>query len=221
MPVSFKPTVFVDIRESLDVKDSLVELGCEVVERVLSPADYVVSEDCAVERKELHDFFRSIFDGRLFEQVERLAEAYENPLLLVEGDVIKAVKAIRNPKAFWGALAKVMAEHHVSTVFTPDEWNTAMFLHSLAKKLQSEEERKITVKHKPKMYTLKQRQLFAVQSLPKIGSERAEMLLRKFGSVRRVFQASKRELLSVKGLGEKTVQGMLELLDTKYPGLEQ
>jgi len=47
------------------------------------------------------------------------------------------------------------------------------------------------------------------------------MLLRRFGSVRLVFQASKRELLSVKGLGEKTVHGMSEFLDTKYPGLEQ
>jgi len=33
-----------------------VELECEVVEETLTPADYVVSEDCAVERKELHDF---------------------------------------------------------------------------------------------------------------------------------------------------------------------
>ncbi len=221
MSGSFKPRVFADVRESLDVKGSLVELGCEVVERVLAPADYVVAEDCAVERKEMHDFFRSIFDGRLFEQVERLAEAYENPFLLVEGDVITAVKAICNPKAFWSALAKVIAEHNVSTVFTPDEWNTAMFLHSLARKLQSEEKRKVAVKHKPKTYTLRQRQLLAVQSLPKIGPERTEMLLRRFGSVRRVFQASKRELLSVKGLGEKTVQGMSELLDTKYPSLEQ
>jgi ERCC4-type nuclease len=72
----------------------------------------------------------------------------------------------------------------------------------------------MVVKHKPKTYTLRQRQLLAVQSLPKIGPERAEMSLRRFGSVRL-------ELLSVKGLGEKTVHGMLELLDTKYPGLEQ
>jgi len=43
--------------------------------------------------------------------------------------------------AFWGALAKAMADHNVSTIFTPDEWNTAMFLHSLAKKLQREEKK--------------------------------------------------------------------------------
>jgi DNA excision repair protein ERCC-4 len=216
MSKNFKPTVFADTRESLDVKDSLTELGSEVVERVLAPADYVVSEDYAVERKELHDFFRSIFDGRLFEQAERLAEAYENACLLVEGDVIKAVKALRNPMVFWGAIAKIMADHHISLVFTPDEQHTAMFLHSLAKKLQEEKRRKVLVKHKPKVYTLKQMQISAVQSLPLIGPERAELLLKKFGSVRRVFQASKVELLSVKGLGEKTVKKILDFLDAKY-----
>jgi ERCC4-type nuclease len=221
MSNEFKPTIFADVRESMDVKDRLKELGCEVVEKALAPADYVVAEEYAVERKELHDFFRSVFDGRLFEQAERLAKTYENACLVVEGDVVNAVRFVRTPQAFWGALAKVMADHSISVVFTPDEAHTAMFLCALAKKLQEEERRKIAVKHKPKMYTLKQRQLLTVQSLPKVGPERAEELLKRFGSVRRVFQASKRELLSVKGFGEKTVQAILELLDTKYPGLEQ
>lgn len=216
-----KPKVFADVRESMDVKDYLKEFGCEVIEKALSPADYVVAENCAVERKELHDFFRSVFDGRLFEQAERLAETYEIACLLIEGDVVNAVRFIRTPQAFWGALAKVIADHNISVIFTPDEAHTAMFLQALARKLQQEERRKIAVKHKPRMYTLRQRQLIAVQSLPKIGQERAEELLKKFGSVRRVFQASKRELLSVKGFGEKTVQAIMEVLDTKYPGLDE
>lgn len=208
--------MFADTRESLDVKESLAELGSEVVEKVLAPADYVVSEGYAVERKELHDFFHSIFDGRLFEQVGRLAGAYENACLLVEGNVLNALKSIRNPLMFWGAIAKIIADHHVSIIFTPDEVNTAMFLHSLAKKLQEEKRERILVKHKPKAYTLKQLQISAVQSLPQIGPKRAEALLKKFGSVRGVFQASKAELLSVKGLGEKTVKRILAFLDSKY-----
>ncbi|MCS7124211.1 MAG: helix-hairpin-helix domain-containing protein [Candidatus Bathyarchaeota archaeon] len=217
----FKPTIFADVRESMDVKDYLREFGCEVVEKILAPADYVVAENYAVERKEIHDFFRSVFDGRLFEQAERLAETYESSCLVVEGDFVNAVKHVQTPQAFWGALAKVVAEHSISLVFTPNEAHTAMFLYALAKKLQGEEGRKIVVKHKPKTYTLRQRQLLAVQSLPKVGPERAEMLLKRFGSVRRVFQATKRELLSVKGLGEKTAQTITDFLDTKYPGLEE
>ncbi|MEM2319592.1 MAG: ERCC4 domain-containing protein [Candidatus Bathyarchaeia archaeon] len=217
----FRPKIVVDVHESMDIKDYLKELGCEVIEEALAPADYVIAENYAIERKTLYDFFRSVFDGRLFEQVERISKTYENACLIVEGDVVSAMKGVQNPQAFWGALAKALANHRISVVFTPNESHTAMFLKAMAKKLQEEEKRKIAVKHKPKTYTLKQRQLIAVQSLPKIGPERAEALLRKFGSVRRVFQASKTELLSVKGLGEKTVQEILELLDTKYPGLEE
>ncbi|MEM4480075.1 MAG: ERCC4 domain-containing protein [Candidatus Bathyarchaeia archaeon] len=216
----FKPIIFADVRESMDVKDYMREFGCEVVEKTLAPADYVVAENYAVERKEIHDFLRSVFDGRLFEQAERLAETYENACLVVEGD-INTVKFMQIPQAFWSALAKVMADHNIALVFTPDEKHTAMFLYALAKKLQEEERRKVIVKHKPKAYTLKERQLLAVQSLPKVGPERAEALLRRFGSVRRVFQATKRELLSVRGLGEKTAQAIIEFLDTKYPGLEE
>jgi len=117
---------------------------------------------------------------------------------------------------FWGVIAKIIADRHVSIIFTPDELNTAMFLYSLGKKLQEEKRKKIAVKHKPKAYSLKQIQLLAVQSLPQIGPDRAEALLKKFGSVRRVFQASKAELLSVKGLGEKTVRKVLDCIDVRY-----
>lgn len=217
----FKPKIYVDVRESIDVKDLLREFGCEVIEKALAPADYVISENYAIERKELHDFFRSIFDGRLFEQAERLSKTYEKSCIIVEGDVIAAMRGLRNPQAFLGALAKIIADHNISILFTSSEVNTALFLRALAKRVQEGKKQKVSVKHKPKTYTLKQRQLLAVQSLPKVGPERAEILLKHFGSVRRVFEASRRELLSVKGFGEKTIQAILELLDTKYPGLEQ
>lgn len=217
MCADFRPTVYVDTRESLDVRDALVELGSTVVERVLAPADYVVSEGYAIERKEMHDFLRSVYDGRLFEQAERLCEAYEHAVLIVEGDVRRVLAGLQNPMVFWGALAKIASDHAVSVVFTPDAWGTAMFIHSLARKLQEERGGRVVARHKPKAYSLKQLQLMAVQSLPGVGPERAEALLKRFGSVRRVFQASKPELLSVRGLGVKTVKRIIEFLDAKYP----
>lgn len=214
------PRIIVDTRESPGLVRRLRELGSQVIQQAISPADYVVSEGFAVERKTFSDFLRSVFDGRLFDQVERMSGAYENSCLVVEGSVEEGLSATKNPMVYWGALAKISAKWDVSIVFTPDEENTAMFLHSLAKKLQEEEKRRIAVRHKPKTYTLSQRQLLAVQSLPNIGPERAERLLGRFGSLRRVFAASDKDLLSVKGIGKKTVEGVRELLDTKYPGLE-
>ena len=215
--------LIVDARESRRVKDALVALGCEFVEKLITPGDYVVSDECAVERKGFHDFLASVYDGRLFDQAERLARVYAKPVLIVEGE--RNLEAVSNPAVFWGALTKIMADHNVSVLFTSDCQETAMFLCSLSRKIQEkkneEKRRRILSKHKPKFYTLSQRQLFTVQTLPNIGPTRAERLLQHFGSVRRVFNASNREIQSIEGLGAKTVQEIRKLLDTKYPGLEE
>ena len=216
----FKPEIIVDFREAFSIKLKLSELGSRVVEKSITPADYVLSENCAVERKTLKDFLRSIYDGRLFEQVERLAKAYEKPILIVEGS-LQGLEDVENPKIFWGALARVLAEWGVSVIFTPDERGTALFLYSLAEKLQKESERRVLAKRKPRVYTLREKQLLILQGLPNIGPERAAKLLERFGTLRRVFQASERELLSVEGFGKKIVRQIREILDTKYPGLEE
>ena len=216
----FKPEIIVDFREAFSIKLKLSELGSRVAEKSITPADYVLSENCAVERKTLKDFLRSIYDGRLFEQVERLAKAYEKPILIVEGS-LQGLEDVENPKIFWGALARVLAEWGVSVIFTPDERGTALFLYSLAEKLQKESERRVLAKRKPRVYTLREKQLLILQGLPNIGPERAAKLLERFGTLRRVFQASERELLSVEGFGKKIVRQIREILDTKYPGLEE
>ena len=217
----FKPEIIVDFREAFSIKLKLSELGSHVVEKSITPADYVLSENCAVERKTLKDFLRSIYDGRLFEQVERLAKAYEKPILIVEGYRLQGLENVENPKIFWGALGRVLAEWGVSVIFTPDERGTALFLYSLAEKLQKESERRVLAKRKPRVYTLREKQLLILQGLPNIGPERAAKLLERFGTLRRVFQASERELLSVEGFGKKIVRQIREILDTKYPGLEE
>jgi ERCC4-type nuclease len=213
-------SIVVDNRESYWVIEKLTDLGVEVIKKTITPADYVISSEYAVERKEFDDFMNSVFDGRLFEQVERLAKVYKKAYLLVEGPVTQGLSRISNPLIFWGALSKIIIMTNISIIFTLNEKHTAMFLYSLAKKLQEGKKKRINIKHKPKTYTLKQRQISTLQSLPNIGPERSKKLLKKFLSLRKIFNASDKELLSVEGLGRKTVENIKEILDTKYPGLE-
>ncbi len=49
----------------------------------------------------------------------------------------------------------------------------------------------------------RKQQLFILQGLPGVGSERAEGLLNVFGSVKSVMMASNKELQEVKGIGKK------------------
>lgn len=209
--------IIVDIRENRHLKKALADLGTQVSEETITVGDYVVSEECAVERKQFDDFMKSIYDGRLFEQAERLSEGYSKPILLVEGNITRVLTALPHPRSFWGALAKAVADYDLQVVCTPNMEHTAFFLHSLAEKLQSSKDHiRFTAKHNPRVHTLADRQIFSVQSLPHIGPKRAVEMLGKFGSVRRVFEASRSELQTVEGLGDKAATEITELLDAEY-----
>lgn len=81
------PKVIADHRESHFVVQALRKLKAEVIEKSISPGDYVVGENYAIERKTFRDFIQSIYKKRLFEQLERLHSAYRSCCLIVESDI--------------------------------------------------------------------------------------------------------------------------------------
>jgi ERCC4-type nuclease len=215
------PKIIADTRESVYIIGYLEELGADVELKSISPGDYIVAEGFAVERKTVADFLRSIYDKRLFEQIERLSKAYSRFSLLVEGNIGYELAHLRNPLVFWGALAKLISEYDLSIVFTMNERQTAEFLFSIARKCQEEKERIPIARYKPKAYTLTEMQLLAVQGLPGIGPKMADRLLRRFNTVRRVFTAHPIELRGVPGMGKKKEEIITDFLDTPYSGGEK
>jgi hypothetical protein len=59
----------------------------------------------------------------------------------------------------------------------------------------------------------KTRQLRVLQNLPGVGPDRAKRLLERFGTVRSCFDASKTELLKVKGIGPKIAEAIEQVLN--------
>ncbi|MFN3622019.1 MAG: helix-hairpin-helix domain-containing protein, partial [Nitrososphaerales archaeon] len=82
--------------------------------------------------------------------------------------------------------------------------------------LQSCSREHIQLRHKPKLLTEKERQIYAVSGLPGVGESLAIRLLTHFGSVRRVYLASKTELMRVEGIGKVKAEQITNLLDTPF-----
>lgn len=93
---------------------------------------------------------------------------------------------------------------------------TAQFIFSLAKKLQEQRKERVQAIYKSKLYSLAEKQRFAVQELPTVEQKSADLLLRRIGSVRRVFAATEGELIRAKGFGEKRAREISEFLDKRY-----
>jgi Fanconi anemia group M protein len=104
--------------------------GFDVEVRRLDVCDYVVSDRCGVERKDVSDFLGSMKDGRLFSQARDMAEAYERPVLILEGRMSRAFKRSRmRPASVYGALSSLVLDYGVSVVPTEDPETSAVLLH--------------------------------------------------------------------------------------------
>jgi len=217
-----KIRVIVDEREKPSgVPDLLKEYGLQVEYQMLDVADYVVSPDCAVERKKERDFLKSLYSGRLFDQAHRLCETYNRPVLIIEGERPLFVRELARPRAFWGALTTLAFEYGLSVFFTADTRQTADFIYTLTKRRGLVRRRGPLIRKKLKARTLEKNQLFLVSSLPGIGPKLADRALRRFGTVRRVFSASVAELSSVHGIGRIKAEKMAEILDAHYHPAEK
>ncbi len=211
-------TLFVDIHEPEEIQAHLEKAGIPVVRKTLAPGDYVVGE-VGVERKTINDFFASIVNKRLWEQVYRLRDTYPRPLVVVEGD-LALVDEYSNPKVFWGAFLALHLQEGVPVLFAPNYLHTAMLLETLYRH-QLEAPTPFSLRSKPKRVSLPQQQEFAVQGLPAIGDTLSKALLDRFGSVRGVMAASERDLLKVPKIGPAKALRISELLDAPYEGTQR
>ncbi|MFA4668375.1 DEAD/DEAH box helicase [Pyrococcus kukulkanii] len=207
--------VVVDSRElRSEVVKRLKTLGIKLEFKTLDVGDYIVSEDVAIERKSANDFIQSIIDGRLFDQVKRLKEAYPRPIMIIEGQLY----GIRNvhPNAIRGAIAAVTVDFGVPVIFSSNPEETAQYIFLIAKREQEEKEREVRIRSEKKALTLAERQRLIVEGLPHVSATLAKRLLRHFGTVERVFTASEAELMKVEGIGEKIAREIRKVITAPY-----
>lgn len=169
----------------------------------LRTGDYLADHRLLFERKTLHDFARSIVDGRLFKQMVRLANSNFTAVLILEGTGRSADPIGVRREALQGALITISLILGIPVLrsMAPDE--TARLIVYAARQVQSLGKTGCPRPgYRPK--TKKSRQIYILQGLPGIGHEKALRLLEKFGSVQAVMCASHEELKTVEGIGPKT-----------------
>ncbi|HLE54560.1 MAG TPA: ERCC4 domain-containing protein [Thermoplasmata archaeon] len=205
----------VDANEPEDIPQRLRELGVELEVRKIAPGDYVLGP-VGIERKTLYDFFNSMIRKRLFEQVQRLRDAYPQPLVILEGDLAE-ISTFKHPQAILGALLALETAERVPVLTTADKEQTALLLSVLWKR-QDKAAAEYGLRHKPKALRLDQRQRFLIEGLPSVGETLARNLLEHFGSVSAVFNASEEELKKVSKIGDVKAAEIVRLLTAKYEG---
>ena len=202
----------VDERERKSgIPDLLKQIGVKVEMMNLPVGDYIVAPETVVERKSVSDFISSVFDGRLFDQCNRLKEHFEHPTIILEGNVDEIDKITENPLVFYGAMSSVVLDFKIPVIPTPNASHTAKLLISMC--ARQETVKGPFLKKIRKSGNLQQQQLSILTSLPGVGEKLASRMLEKFGSPSISLNASSVELSKINGMGEARAQKIRKILD--------
>jgi ERCC4-type nuclease len=214
-----QPTIIVDSREAntaLKIVKGLVERGASVRTETLEKGDYILSGECAVERKTVHDFVYTLTRRYLFEQLFKLKEAYPKSLILLEGYLPVIYKYSRiQPAAVWGAMFN-LARNGIAIVNTTSYKETIDFLYVAARQEQIIEKRVPTVHPFKRTDTLSDAQLYLVASLPQVGREKAQAILKSYQTPLNALINVDDWSETVRGIGPKISSKVKEVLNTPF-----
>ena len=207
--------VIADMRERRSgVPQALSKMGVEVRLKNLVAGDYVLAPQVAFERKTTADFVQSIFDRRLFNQVQLLRANYLHPILLLEEDQHPAREI--HPHAYRGALLYLVVLNHIPVLHSPGAGETAELLFAVAQLLHQQPDRSFTLQPKKRTPSLKLTQRYVLETLPGIGPQLADTLLQQFGSFQALCAAQPEDLMQVAGIGRTRADKIHEILHREY-----
>lgn len=212
--------IIIDEREKKSgIPDLLKAVGVNIEIKTLPVGDYIVAPETVVERKSIRDLISSIFDGRLFDQCNRLKEHFQHPVILMEGDVDEIEEITENPLVFYGAISSVAMDFKIPILPTPSASHTAKLLVSMCSR--KEHPTGPFLKKIKKSSDLQRQQLSVLCSLPGVGEKLAIRMLEKFGTPLGALSASSTELSKVDGLGTARAKKIKEMLDSKSKHLKK
>jgi len=212
--------IVVDEREKKSGIPGLLKgIGINLEIKTLPIGDYIVAPETVVERKTISDLVSSVFDGRLFDQCNRLKEHYQFPILLIEGNIDELEELTENPLVFYGAISSIALDFKIPVIHTPNASHTAKLLMSMCSRKDAS--KGPFIKKIRKSNDIQRQQLSILCSLPGVGEKTAIRMLEKFGTPLRVLSSSTTELSKVGGLGEARAKKIKKALQAQSKHLKK
>ncbi len=179
---------------------------------------YILSDRVAVARRTGNTLLQGIQDKTLFTSAIYLRETFDVPVLMLEGDVDYTYTAF-NPQAVRGAVSALLVQYGMSVVSTPDLEETVALLSMFTRHAQQGVP-EISLVPKRKAVDLADLQRRVVEMLPGCGRVLARDLLRHFGSVRHIANATTADLRAVKGIGAKKAANIQQVFEADYEAVD-
>lgn len=204
--------LIIDSREPKSLKNKLVKkYGKEhnITIETLTEGDYL-SKTIICERKAISDLYGSIIDKRIWSQVNRIS-TYEDKrkILLVTGSIssfeamLRRKKKFINRKVIFNTLSSIMVRYKFEVIWIENETDALDILISMMEKSDDGKGGE-PVKADPDVL------LARLLGLP---LRLYKDLIDNFGSIKNLANASKKELMVVKGVGEIRANHIIKIFE--------
>jgi ERCC4-type nuclease len=209
-----RATVLMDHRErNSELAAALEANGVDIKWETLPVGDYIISDRICIERKTVYDFESSMMSGRLFDQIDRLSDSYEVPMLLLEGD--RDTFRLKS-KVINGAMASLYVDYGVIIISSRSATESGEIIAGIARHEQNDEKREPSLKGAARAHTHEQFQEYIIGNLPGVGPKLAKAMLTKFKNARKIADASVEELMEIEKIGKKKAEAIHNTFNSEY-----
>jgi len=224
--------LLIDSRENSDLAE-LVETHAQKMnipyeKKWLEIGDYVFDDVC-FEAKSAYDFLMSVVNKRLWNQLDNMDRAYMNNIVIVHGDMDSAIteyakrtmgiKFNRNSIAmftnkFLGGIGRILLDTDANIILVDNARRAARIITAVCKMKPVDRPVYTPTLIKQKISTGDLR-LDVLSSIKGISPAKGTLLLKEFGSIMEIGEATVDEISKLEGFGKVLAQRILDVLNNE------
>ena len=225
--------LIIDSRENSELTERVIEkaqsLNVPFEKQWLEIGDYVFNDVC-FEAKSSFDFIQSIVNKRLWNQLDNMDRAYVNNLVIVYGSFedgfrkhLEHIKTSMNKtaqrvilrKKFFGSMGKIILDTDCSIIWVRDALTAAELIAVVCKMQPHNREVYIPRIVKQKKISTTDLRVDVLSTIKGVSDKKAKLLIKKFGSIMEIGEASPSELSKIDGIGNVLATRIVDTLNSE------
>jgi DNA excision repair protein ERCC-4 len=209
--------ILIDNREKdSGIPNILKERNIPILFENLEIGDYIIG-DLIIERKTSKDFIASVFDGRIFQQANKITSYTNRAILLIEGLLQNELEYVKNKNSIYGTLLSLALSYNFKIIYSNNVEESANILEIIYKHGKYYKIDNIhLIKQKRIANDINKQKLNIIASIPYIGEKYAERLLKNFKTIKAIINASPQELSLKAKIPYKTSIKIWRILNEEY-----
>jgi|TARA_Y100000310_G_C20557086_1_gene751112 Fanconi anemia group M protein len=225
--------LIIDSRENSELTERVIEkaqsLNVPFEKQWLEIGDYVFNDVC-FEAKSSFDFIQSIVNKRLWNQLDNMDRAYVNNLVIVYGsfedgfrkhlehiktNMNKTAQRVILRKKFFGSMGKIILDTDCSIIWVRDALTAAELIAVVCKMQPHDREVYIPRIVKQKKISTTDLRVDVLSTIKGVSDKKAKLLIKKFGSIMEIGEATPSELSEIEGIGNVLAKRIVDTLNSE------